>query len=394
MLDEVEYITPGLSGALGKHWDHDFLPFWQCIRAAHQETHGQVSFIVAGVNPACVDKPHFEGTPNPLFQLASPQYLEPLDVGAVREMVRSIGRYSGLRFGESVFAHLKDTYGGHPYLIRIACSEVWQATDTKNPDKLTSIGAADFGHRRAEIKARLSQPIKDILLSLVWWYPDEYELLQLLAGGDTEFAGEWLSESPESVVQFARYGILKPGAGEFAIADLRDFLTAHGESYKREISPFTRGDMPPELLPQIPDLEALGKLFEKRSEIEIRLRRAIILYLGVKFGWKQHKIAAAMIQGLTRRPDRASPAELFVGRSPQDVTNDLYTLDLKSVVLANWDIFKALFDNNKSRFEMNMDTLNRARRVDGHAKPMSSEQALEFENSHSWLLSRLARVPE
>ena len=34
------------------------------------------------------------------------------------------------------------------------------------------------------IRERLTQPIRDILLSLVWWYPEEYELLQILAEGD------------------------------------------------------------------------------------------------------------------------------------------------------------------------------------------------------------------
>ncbi len=71
MLDEVEYITPKLSGALGRHWDQDFIPFWQAIRATHQETQGRFSFIVAGVNPACVEKSHFEQIPNPIFQPAA-----------------------------------------------------------------------------------------------------------------------------------------------------------------------------------------------------------------------------------------------------------------------------------------------------------------------------------
>src|SRR5207248_6611368 len=69
MLDEVEYITQGISGDLGSHWDVDFVPLWQTIRAAHQETEGRLTFIVAGVNPASVERPHFGSTPNPIFQL-------------------------------------------------------------------------------------------------------------------------------------------------------------------------------------------------------------------------------------------------------------------------------------------------------------------------------------
>src|SRR6266545_4415855 len=76
------------------------------------------------------------------------------------------------------------------------------------------------------------------------------------------FGHEYLADQPQTVVQFARYGILGR-EGEFAIADLRQFLNDHGESYKREISPFLRGDMPPELLPEVPDMDVLSRLFEQ-----------------------------------------------------------------------------------------------------------------------------------
>lgn len=394
MLDEVEYITHGLSGALGQHWDEDFVPFWQTIRATHQETLGRFTFIVAGVNPICVEEPHFGTTPNPIFQLAVPHYLAPFTVAGVREMVRSIGRYTGLQFDEEVYPYLQATYGGHPFLIRIACSEIWKATDTRDPQTRILVTVQHFERLQPIIQDRMAQPIKDILLSLVWWYPEVYELLQILAEGDATFVHEYLKDQPKSMIQFARYGILKEdNTGEFAISDLREFIRKHGATYKKEISPFTRGDMPPELLPEVPDLNLLGVLFQQRSEIEIKLRHAIMLYLGYKFTWDQWKIATAIASSLQRRSDRRDPKELFVGRTPADVMKELYTLDLKSIVLAHWDVFGPLFDNQKARFEMNMDTLNIARRVDAHTKPVTPEEKLEFENSYAWLLTRLAKIP-
>jgi hypothetical protein len=393
MLDEVEYITHGLSGALGKHWDEDFVPLWQTIRATHHETGGQLCFIVAGVNPACVEKSHFGVTPNPIFQLAVPQYLEPLNVEAVKAMVRSIGRYAGLTFDEEVYSYLQDKYGGHPYLIRIACSEVWKTCETTDPDRLAAVSRSTFSVLAASIRSRLAQPIKDILLSLVWWYPDEYEALQIFAAGDRQFLADYLQEHPASVLQFARYGILSGQSQSFAIADLKDFLVEQGDAYKKEISPFTRGDMPPSLLPEIPDLEALGKLFALRSEIEIGLRKAVMLYLGVRFNWNPTKIAKAMSKGLRKRPDRPNPEELLVGRAPQEVVNDLYVPDLKQIVLENWDVFGGLFDDRKERFAMNMDTLNLARRVDAHTKPITEAERVDFDNSYAWLKRRLSRLP-
>lgn len=392
MLDEVEYITHGLGGALGRHWNADFIPFWQTIRSVHQETKGKLTFIVAGVNPSCVETSHFDSAPNPIFQLAPPQYLEPLTTKSVRTMVRSIGRYDGFVFEEGVYDYLQKNYGGHPYLIRIACSELWRATDTRLTEKRATVSISTFENLRPQIKDRLSQPLKDILLSLVWWYPEEYDLLRILADGDQEFVREYLDTQHDSVVQFARYGILRE-SGDFAISDVREFLRKHGQNYKKEVSPFTRTDMPPELLPEVPDLELLGQLFQKRCEIEIGLRKLIIMYLGVKANWDPLKMAKMMTKGIQKRPGREKGEDLFVGRTPQEVINDLYTLELKTIIADNWEVFGPLFDQNKGRFEMNMDTINRARRVDAHSKPVSRDDATEFDNSYLWIRTRLQKLP-
>jgi hypothetical protein len=87
------------------------------------------------------------------------------------------------------------------------------------------------------------------------------------------------------------------------------------------------------------------------------------------------------------------PSELFVGRSPQVAINDLYTLDLKSVIVGHWEVFALLFDGDRTRAEMNLDTLNRARRIDAHSKPMTPGEIANIENSYGWLLARLSRLP-
>jgi hypothetical protein len=393
-FDEIEYITPHLSGQLGRHWDADFIPFWQTIRAVHQESRGQLTFVLAGVNPASVTTSHFGQLPNPIFQLAQAHYLEPLSVAEVRDMVRTIGRYAGLNVEESVYAYLQRAYGGHPFLIRLTCSEVWKASDTQSPEQRALVTTQTFERLRSPIRARLERPVKDILLSLVWWYPEEYDLLRILAGGDSAFLAEYLKSEPGAILQFARYGLLSPDGREFAIEHLRDFLSEQGEQYKRELSPFTRGDMPPELLPQVPDLDLLGELFRKRSEVELRLRRVVIMYLNVRWHFNSMNVARAMAKALKPRKDRpASGAELFVGRIPQDVVNDLFTEDLKHIILLNWEVFGGMFKGDKRRFEMNMDTLNSARRYDAHTKPIEAEEAENIRNSYSWLLSHLPDLP-
>jgi hypothetical protein len=204
-----------------------------------------------------------------------------------------------------------------------------------------------------------------------------------------------LEESSGSVLKFAHYGLLTPDGKQFSIVDLRDFLRRYGAVYQSEVSPFIRGDMPPELLPEVPDLEVLAGLFEKRTEVEVLLRRAVLLYLGVQHNWDNLRIARAMQKGIPPRKERGGrPEDLFVGRTPQQVINDLYTIDLKTIILTNWEIFGPLFGGNRARFEMNMDTLNRARRIDAHAKPIVAAEVEEILNSYSWIRARLHSIPQ
>jgi hypothetical protein len=70
----------------------------------------------------------------------------------------------------------------------------------------------------------------------------------------------------------------------------------------------------------------------------------------------------------------------------------LYTLDLKWIILANWQLFSSLFDSDQKRFTMNMDTINTARRVDAHAKPFTSSEIKNFHNSYGWMLDKVDRV--
>ena len=394
LLDEIEYITPDIASKLSVHWDQDFLPFWQTVRAVHQEMQGRLTFVVAGVNPAAVERSHFLSRPNPIFEVAAPRFLEPLSLDSVREMVRTVGRYGGVRFNPEAIAYIDKAYGGHPYLIRLACSEVWQRVP-HTEGALTLIGQDRFVAVDAAISDRLMPPVRDILLSLAWWYPDDYDMLQMIADDEenAEFVSEYLSTTSDEHAEYTKLNLLDPASGEFRIDAIRRFLKDHGKEYKEALSPFERSDVDVDLLPELVDVEDIADLFAKRTELENRLRRVIIQFLGVHHTFDKQRISRAIIAGLTKSPSRPDPAQLFVGREPKDAIQELYFDDLGRVITTNWEIFSGLFED-KSRFRMNMDTANRARRVDAHAKSVSAEEHEEFLNSFQWLLGRLRKVPD
>lgn len=387
LLDEIEHITPNVAGLPAQHWDEDFVALWQTLRAIYHEASPTFSFVVAGVNPACVNETHFGPVPNPLFQLASPVFLEPLSQPAVREMVRSIGRYSGLDVREEVYPYLTKRFGGHAYLIRLACSEVWLTVNTTNPERRAVVTVKVFEEISTSIRARVGQPIKDILLSLVWWYPDEYDLLRVLADGDTEFVRDYLASETSAMLQFARYGLLDAETGAFHIEELREFLRQEGETYKQEVSPFRRSDIPSSMLPEVPDLGALGRLFAKKTELEVSLRRAIILYFGFDNLWDDRKVAAAILRQI---PDRK---EIFIGQRPRDAVQQLFLSDMKRIVVGAWELFGPLFGGDRRAVESNLDEVNVARRHDSHSKPVSDKEYRAFMRAYDWVLDCLKDVP-
>lgn len=82
-------------------------------------------------------------------------------------MVRLIERYSDLKFEEEVDKYLREKFGGHPFLIRTACSEVWKSVAVNDPRSHVEVSVEDFNRRDGGIRARLTHHIKDILLSFV-----------------------------------------------------------------------------------------------------------------------------------------------------------------------------------------------------------------------------------
>jgi len=279
-------------------------------------------------------------------------------------------------------------------LIRIACSTIWTSAPVSDPSNCSHVVVENFIDRRDQIKADIATQIQDILLSLVWWYPALYDTLISIANGDKDNVQKFKHENPIEAQLFYNWGILDKNNDEFEIKDLSDFITANGPHYKTIISPFARGDLNINILPKIPDIDLLSRLFTKKVLLESQLRRVIVLHIAAKNGFKTPKIAADLIKALDSTKKDKKNASRFIGRVPADVINEYFTLELKDTILFHWQYFAELFQNKKQLFEMNMDTVNLSRRYDSHSKPISEQETLAFETSYNWLLSCLAPVQE
>jgi NAD(P)-dependent dehydrogenase (short-subunit alcohol dehydrogenase family) len=74
---------------------------------------------------------------------------------------------------------------------------------------------------------------------------------------------------------------------------------------------------------------------------------------------------------------------------PVDTWKQVIDINLLGVFLC----CRAIVPHMLERFEMNLDTINKARRVDSHTKPISDNEMEEFENSYRWVAGKIAKIP-
>lgn len=204
IFDEIEYIS--YFSKQNKHWKDDYFEFWQTLWS-EQSTFANLCFIICGVNAYVTEKDSIDGIQNPLFGIIQSEYLVGLSLEETSQMIKTLGRRMGLKFAYDCIQFLYEQYGGHPLLTRMACSWINRyLTDESRPLTLSKQQVQEmqkgfdsdpafysyFGHVISEIRE---------------FYPDEYEMLELLATGQTSDFME-LSTSNEFIQHLNSYGLI------------------------------------------------------------------------------------------------------------------------------------------------------------------------------------------
>lgn len=391
MLDEIEHVTPDLAGALARHWDDDFVIFWQVVRGVSQERRGKFRFVIAGVNPRCLQASTFGNQPNPIFEFAQTHVIDPFDTRAVREMIERIGNYSGVKFEDNVFDYIHDQYGGYPYLTRLACGRVVNLASSAQTSPVFSVD--DFVRRTEDISVRLYEPISDMLLSFVWWFEDEYYLLEQLAEGDEEFVEGYLTENPPTAVRLRRFGILRDS--KLAVPSMGYYLRHYGGQYRARVSPYTRTDVEIDVIGDGPDFDILGELTSYRMKLEVKLRRVIILVIGVAAGLDDQRIAQMIGSAAGVRQNGVDPADFFVGISPHKAIENLYLSELGKVIENSYELFIPFFGAGASargEFKKNFREVVKARNAESHTRTVTAKEMDRFRPAYRWCISKLQTV--
>lgn len=204
VFDEIEFISP--VARFDEHWHKDFVDFWQTFWAC-QSRHRKVSTILAGVNPHVVELDSVEGIQNPLFGIVSYQYLKGLGFDEMRRMVKTLGRRMGMQFEPAAFNYLHERYGGHPLLTRIACSLINLAIRVNNENRPVLLSKGRLLREEEARDTDLTFYCRHVVSELGQFYPDEYEMLELLASGQTNDFLEFAARL-EYTKHLTEYGLL------------------------------------------------------------------------------------------------------------------------------------------------------------------------------------------
>lgn len=217
IMDEAESLLPDPLKP-GKH----AVTFFRMLRGVAQETRS-LSLVLAGVNATPSESAVLGDDDNPLFQLVAPEYLGPLEDVDCSEMVRKVGRRMQIKWDQPILDELTAAAGGHPLLARLIASDVV----TSNVDRPLRPTHAQLRDVLASFEENHSSVFEQIVFGLKRYYPDELDLLLMIAAGEIDFASDLIDDNPRLLKHLVGYGVVEPRDLSISIPVFGRWLRAH-----------------------------------------------------------------------------------------------------------------------------------------------------------------------
>jgi hypothetical protein len=352
-FDEIENASPNTSPSI--HWrdGNDFVLFWQTLRSLFQRRGGLYSYLIVGTNPSSTEQPQFHGIDNPIFAQFPKVYIPRFRPRDTRDMVRRLGKLMGLSFDEYVYAQLTEDFGGHPYLIRHACSVIHRIAPAERP---VDVGKALYERGRRQFLVEGRRFFEMILTVLRQFYPDEYEMLKYLALGDTKSFREFADEDASYTEHLLGYGILERQGDEyvFRVDALKEFISQEARYQRLNLT----------------NAERLAEVSERRNRLEPVLRSLCRHTLLLFYGAADAKTKIVTILGKPRDV-KAAGLDYAAVFSPDKL--EIYFVDLRKIISKHWECFKNALGPDQAKTLQYLQLINEFR-VDAHAKQIADDE--------------------
>jgi hypothetical protein len=383
VMDETDYITPGSSTA--PHWQSEFVPFWRNLRALHQElarSHSRLSVLVGGVSSKWFAQESIDGIENAALAFLPEEYLAPMTTRASIEMVKSLGRMSGLVIDDDAATWVALSCSNLPFWVRKAGSYMHRHVPVETRPE--SVGLAQAKMFVEAFVRSEGAPIAEVALShLFRVYPELREPAMACAAGDASAHSTVLRNT------LCKYGIIKtPSAypelsGEMMAAGL-------GLALARPTSDALATPVRDDTLLAFSSLDEWAEEIAvggaKRNVLEKRMRSIALEF--IRFDVLKNKQRGTLRDRVVRvlEPKRHSQLQHL---APDQVIEKYMWLDLMNLMVKEWDLFEPLY-GDKSSFKQQCLTVNE--RPDAHAKGADRADIALYRKALAWLEDAVARA--
>lgn len=272
--------------------------------------------------------------------------------------------YMGMNFDKEIHTYLTDDYGGHPFLIRQVCSQIYRSLSSSEIPRQIQVKKEFYRDKKKELAASVSDYVDLILTILVDRYPEEYKLLQYLAAGSYDTFNHFVEEDRSWAEHLVGYGLIKK------VSDKYHFRIVVEDSVRRK-----------SLHLRVPDSveEMWGLLSETRNAFEANLKELVRSTLKIALGTQKAK--DAIISAMNKPPQKQNAEHV---KYDDVFKGEIYFSDYKRVIENNWGFFKNIFHNDLPRFTSSMTTANRYR-ADAHAKKITNDEYGQAIAALTWL---------
>lgn len=362
LIDEVESISVHSSTA--EHWKSgkDFISFWQAIRSLIQDDPSLLRIVITGVNPRILELSEVDGVDNPIYILATAEYLPLFSFEEIQSMVACLGKYMGLSFEDRVVYGLFEDFGGHPFLSRMACSQINSLYKSIRPSEVTRFW---YKTNRPKFTSEVLQYVGQVLHVLKQHYENEFQMLEALAGKDARLFAQFRSSSPWAMKHLMGYGLVhcEDDDCSFTLQIVEDYLN-HTAQLKR---PFET------------DEEKWTEVNKRRNKVEARLRQVAATVLVAQYG---NEAKDKMLQIIPEERRKKIPHNSLNIR--EIFENHFFFQDLLQLIAREFKYFERIFSGRRDYFVQCMEHINRER-VDAHARPIDEPTMSQLLTEFGWL---------
>ena len=323
---------------------------------------------------------------NPMFQQLSSSnqgsYLKPFDIPSTKTMIDTLGGYMGIKFNAAIPGKLVEDCGGHPYLIRLLCGQIYKYIRKQKLRRPFEVSKAVYEAARAEFeKSNEAESFYLMILEILQTsYPREYDALKILAiDGDGQLS-RVLDNA--QIVHLTGYGLIEKNGDRFAICydTVKRFLQG---KYVFERTGLNFKD------------QAL-EINTRMNDCELRLRALVRRTLNAykkKIDPKQAILdAMAAHPSVTEKQKKTAAGLEYKELFDPTVNHGCYFLVLVLAIEQNYDtVFSAIFDQDKNTVVKTLkERFNRYRQIPAHpidedAKNWSDKDFEQFREDMSWL---------